>query len=406
MATTRSVPASLRSIAVAADIRFDGQRPWDLQVHDSQFFGELVRRGSLALGEGYVAGQWDCDQLDELINRLLRVRANQPLSLRGAISAAVERLRDQLINPQSLARAFRVGRQHYDIDHRVYAATLDRRLVYSCGHWQEASSLEEAQLQKLERICRKLQMQPGQRLLDVGCGWGSLAAHAAEHHGVRVTAITVSAAQYLWVREHYGHLPIQVELCDYRSLPGLLRGRFERIASVGMFEHVGQRNHPCFFRCMQQLMEADGLLLLHTIGHAGPRGGTDPWIDAYVFPGGRLPSATEVCRASAPHLRLEDWENFGGDYVRTLLAWWQNFQARWPELQGHLGEKFYRFWRYYLLSCAGYFRSGQGQVWQLVMSRPESSRVYRSLRPKLSGSASIQQPQGAAEVSPSCFSRP
>jgi len=383
MASQASVPSSLKAISSAADIRFDGQRPWDLQVHDPGLFSDLLQRGSLALGEGYVAGLWDCDQLDELITRLLQVRANQPLSLRAALTAALERAREQLLNPQSLARAFRVGRQHYDIDHRVYQATLDRRLVYSCGYWKGVSSLEDAQLQKLERICRKLQLQPGQRLLDVGCGWGSLAAHAAEHHGVRVTGITVSAAQYLWIREHYGQLPIEVELCDYRSLPALLSGRFDRIASVGMFEHVGPRNHETFFRCMRQLMDADGLLLLHTIGHGGRHGGTDPWIDAYVFPGGRLPSAVELCSASSPHLRLEDWENFGADYVRTLRAWWHNFQGRWPELQPQLGAGFYRFWRYYLLSCAGYFRSGQGQLWQLVMSRPESSRVYRSLRPEV-----------------------
>lgn len=378
-----SIPQSLQSIARAADIRFDGQRPWDLQVHDSSLYTDLLQRGSLALGEGYVAGAWDCEQLDELIARLLRVRANRPLSPKALLTLLVDRLRDQLGNPQSLARAFRVGRQHYDIDHRVYEATLDPRLVYSCGYWDGVNSLDQAQYQKLERICRKLQLQPGQRMLDVGCGWGALAAHAAEHHGVQVTGITVSAAQYLWIKEHYGHLPIEVQLCDYRSLPGLLNGRFQRIASVGMFEHVGPRNHAAFFQCMSQLLDADGLLLLHTIGHAARRGGTDPWIDAYVFPGGRLPSATEVCSASSDHLRLEDWENFGTDYVRTLLAWWDNFNANWWRLQPHFSEGFYRFWRYYLLSCAGYFRSGQGQLWQLVMSRLDSTQMYRSLRPQL-----------------------
>lgn len=383
MPSSTPIPAALRAIAQAADIRFDGQRPWDLQVHDPALYADVLHRGSLALGEGYVAGRWDCDQLDQLMARLLRVRANRPLSWQAWIPLVVERLRDRLANPQSLVASFRVGRQHYDIDHRVYAATLDSRLVYSCGYWHGATSLEQAQHQKLERICRKLQLQPGQRLLDVGCGWGSLAAHAAEHYGVEVTAITVSAAQYLWVRETYAHLPITVQLCDYRSLPGLVRSRFDRIASVGMFEHVGPRNHRTFFRCMQQLLAGDGLLLLHTIGHGDRQGGTDPWIDAYVFPGGRLPSAPELCAASAGVLRLEDWENFGGDYGLTLLAWWQNFQTNWPRLQPHLGDGFYRFWRYYLLACAGYFQSGQGQLWQLVMSQPNCTTTYRSVRPSV-----------------------
>lgn len=378
-----AVPSSLQAVAAAADIRFDGARPWDLQVHDPGLFGDVLRRGSLALGEGYVAGRWDCEQLDQLIARLLVAGANRPLSGQASLRLLLQRLRDRLGNPQSLVRAFQVGRQHYDLDTRVYAAMLDSRMVYSCGYWQEADTLEQAQLHKLERICRKLQLQPGQTLLDVGCGWGSLAAHAAEHHGVQVTGITVSAAQYLWIRERYRHLPIRVELCDYRSLPGLLHQRFDRIASVGMFEHVGPRNHDRFFRCMRRLLTADGLLLLHSIGHGALRGGTDPWIDAYVFPGGRLPSAAELCSASSSHLRLEDWENFAGDYVLTLRAWWQNFAANWAPLQPEFGDGFYRFWRYYLLSCAGYFLSGQGQLWQLVMSRPELPQTYRSLRPQL-----------------------
>ena len=375
------IPQPLREIADAADIRFDGARPWDLQVHDADLYSDLLRRGSLALGEGYVKGRWDCEQLDQLIARLLRARANRPLSWQASVRWLGQWLNDWIQNPQSLQRAFQVGRQHYDIDQRVYRATLDSRMVYSCGYWQWATNLEQAQLHKLERICRKLQLQSGQRLLDVGCGWGALAAHAAMHHGVSVVGITVSAAQCLWIREHFAHLPIQVELCDYRSLHSLLDERFERIVSVGMFEHVGPRNHERFFRCMRQKLDADGLLLLHTIGHAARRGGTDPWIDAYVFPGGRLPSAPELSLASCAHLRLEDWENFGGDYVRTLLAWWQNFQANWPQLRSEYGEDFYRFWRYYLLSCAGYFQSGQGQLWQMVMSRPDHVHVYRSCRP-------------------------
>lgn len=381
MAEHKGIPASLQAIAAAADVRFDGSRPWDFQVHDPALFRELLRHGSLALGERYVAGIWDCEQLDELIARLLRVHANRPLSPRASLAQALQQLGDHICNPQSLARSLRVGRHHYDIDHRVYAATLDSRMVYSCGYWEGTADLEQAQLQKLERICQKLQLQSGQRLLDVGCGWGALAVHAAKEHGVQVTGITISSAQYLWIREHHGHLPIQVELCDYRSLPELCNDRFDRIASVGMFEHVGPRNYRSFFRCMQQLLDVDGLMLLHTIGHCGAHGGTDPWIDAYVFPGGRLPSAPEICRAYCSHLRLEDWENFGPDYIQTLTAWWQNFASKWPQIQDKFSQNFYRFWRYYLLSCTGYFRSGQGQLWQLVMSRLDSNRLYRSQRP-------------------------
>jgi cyclopropane-fatty-acyl-phospholipid synthase len=375
------VPASLAAIAQAADVRFNGDRPWDLQVHNPRLYGRLLRHGSLALGNGYVRGDWDCQQLDELICRLLRSDGNRPLTLRSRLIDLGRILRDQLTNPQGLHRAFAVGRRHYDIDPRVYAAMLDPQMVYSCGYWRQANSLSEAQDHKLRLICEKLQLRPGMRLLDVGCGWGSLAAYACRHYGVEVVGITVSAQQARWIAEHLAHLPIRVELCDYRELPARDPGPFDRIASVGMFEHVGRRNDAAFFRTLQHLLHPDGLVLLHTIGTARSTPRTDPWIDRYIFPGGRLPSACQLSRGFEPQFLIEDWENFGADYDRTLLAWWQNFEEAWPALERDSRPEFFRFWRYYLLSCAGFFRSRQGQLWQVVLSRPERSVPYQSWRP-------------------------
>ena len=198
---------------------------------------------------------------------------------------------------------------------------------------------------------------------------------------MEVLGITVSARQAEAIRERHGDLPLQVVQCDYRRLPELQAGPFDRIASIGMFEHVGRRNDKAFHRIVRQALEPDGLALLQTIGSARTTQRIDRWIDTHIFPGGRLPSAAQLCKGLEQHFLIEDWENFGLDYDRTLMAWWQNFEAAWPELRRACSEEFHRFWRYYLLSCAGFFRSREGQLWQVVLSRPERNRSYRSWRP-------------------------
>ena len=376
-----AVPASLSAIAERADVRFNGDRPWDLRVHNDALYGALLRHGSRALGDGYVRGDWDCDRIDELICRLLRVNAHRPLSRRAWLRDWLVQLYEQLGNPQALRRAFVVGERHYDINPRVYAAMLDPLMTYSCGYWRQADDLVTAQEHKLRLICEKLQLEPGMRLLDIGCGWGSLAAFACRHYGVEVLGITVSRCQAESIRERLADLPVQVVLCDYRQLPLLQAGRFDRIASVGMFEHVGRRNDAAFHRIVHQSLEADGLALLQTIGTACTDHGRDDWIETHVFPGGRLPSASQLCRGLEGLFLIEDWENFGPDYDRTLMAWCRNFEAAWPTLQCDSSADFQRFWRYYLLSCAGFFRSRHGQLWQVVISKPERSIPYRSWRP-------------------------
>jgi cyclopropane-fatty-acyl-phospholipid synthase len=376
-----TIPNCLTAITDAADVRFNGDRPWDLRVHNTQLYGRLLRQGSLALGDGYVRGDWDCDRIDELICRLLRADANRPLSSTAWLRDAALQLRERIGNPQSRRRAFVVGKRHYDIDPRVYAAMLDPQLTYSCGYWRQANDLITAQDHKLRLICEKLKLRPGLRLLDIGCGWGSLAGYASRHYGVEVLGLTVSARQAELMRERLVQLPVQVMLCDYRQLPQLQAGRFDRIASVGMFEHVGRRNDGAFHRTVHEALEPDGLALLQTIGTARPSLRTDAWIDRHIFPGGRLPAASELSRGLERHFLIEDWENFGPDYDRTLMAWWQNFEAAWPDLQRDSTTEFYRFWRYYLLSCAGFFRSRQGQLWQVVFSRPERRGTYQSWRP-------------------------
>jgi cyclopropane-fatty-acyl-phospholipid synthase len=188
--------------------------------------------------------------------------------------------------------------------------------------------------------------------------------------------VTVSREQQRLAAERCADLPVDIRLMDYRKL----RGEFDKVVSVGMFEHVGPKNYPAYFDTVARLMKRDGLFLLHTIGTHRTHPYVDPWIDRYIFPNGKLPSAAEITSATDGLLLVEDWHNFGQDYDRTLMAWWENFDRAWPALESRYGRRFYRMWRYYLMSCAGFFRSHQGQLWQVVLGRRQRGPVYRSIR--------------------------
>jgi cyclopropane-fatty-acyl-phospholipid synthase len=375
---TRSVrvPPALADLLAQAGVAVNRPGPANLQVYDERVFDEVLARWSLGLGETYVDGLWDCERLDEFFTAVLRAdldrRALGPARLRLALAA----LRARLANLQSRARAFEVGERHYDIGNDVFEAMLDRRMIYSCAYWADATTLDAAQEAKLDLICRKLQLAPGERLLDIGCGWGGLARYAAERHGVSVTGITVSKEQAELARSRCRGLPVEIRVEDYRSL----QGRYDKIVSVGMFEHVGRKNYAVYFDTVQRLLDGEGLFLLHTIGARIYTEALDPWIDRHIFPNGQLPAPAELAGTIEPRFIVEDWHNFGPDYDRTLMCWWENFDAAWPRLRERYGERFYRMFKYYLLACAGLFRSRQGQLWQLVLSPREREGVYRSVR--------------------------
>jgi cyclopropane-fatty-acyl-phospholipid synthase len=374
-----AVPASLARMLSRVDVRTDGRRPWDLQVHSPALWRRLLTDWSLGLGESYMDGEWDCERLDQLFDRLLRGRLDAQAMGWARLKLAASLLPYRLVNHQRASRAHVVGERHYDIGNDLFTRMLDPAMVYSCAYWAHAHTLETAQQDKLAMICQKLALSPGMSVLDIGCGWGGLALHAARHHGVRVTGITVSREQQSWAQAEAQAqgLPVDIRLQDWRTLTG----RFDRIVSVGMFEHVGPRNYAAFFQRAQALLDPQGLFLLHTIGVDRATARTDPWTEKYIFPGGKLPAAHELARHFEPEFVLEDWHAFGADYDRTLMAWHARFEAAWPELRAHYDERFRRMWRYYLLSCAGFFRSRQGQLWQLVLSPRERSGIYRSIRP-------------------------
>lgn len=357
-----------------AGIRLNGSDPWDVQVHNNALFSRIARHGTLGLGEAYIDGWWDCEALDEMITR--GFRAGLEDKVRNNLRFWLYLVGSRLVNRQSRGRAFQVAEQHYDIGNDVFESMLDPHMNYSCAFWDGAQTLEEAQIAKMQMICAKLRLEPKMQVLDIGCGWGGLACWMAQHHGVSVTGVTVSNEQAQLARERCAGLPVTIEIRDYREL----EGQFDRIVSVGMFEHVGPRNYRTFFGKTRSLLKDQGLFLLHTIG-AG-RGGfaTDRWIEKYIFPNGVLPPAPTLAEHAGAFFSIEDWHNFGADYDPTLMAWYQNFNDAWPTLKDHYGERFKRMYDYYLLVCAGSFRSRENHLWQLVLSVGGITGGYRAPR--------------------------
>ena len=373
----RTTVEDLQDILALAGVSFNGEQPWDIAVHDSALYQRILSQGSLGLGEAYMDGLWDCPALDQLFDRLLSIEnLEKKLSKRALLRLAVKAGQNRLRNMQSSKRAFQVGEQHYDIGNDLFEVMLDPTMSYSCGYWENAATLEQAQRNKLDMICQKLELKQGERLLDIGCGWGGLVKHAAEHYGVEAVGITISQEQQALALARCKGLPVRIELTDYREL----RGAFDKIVSVGMFEHVGLKNYRIYFKKVSELLAAEGLFLLHTIGTCNRvSAAPDPWINKYIFPNSKLPATGDIAKAAAGFV-LEDWHNFGLDYDRTLMAWAERFDQHWDSLRDRYSERFYRMWKYYLLFCAGFFRSRRGQVWQIVFSKRARRQGYRSQR--------------------------
>lgn len=345
-----------------AGIEINGSHPYDIQVTNPKFYKRVLHQGSLGLGESYMDGWWHCARLDEFIKRVISadLESSLKLNLQDMLRIAGARL----VNHQSKKRAWIVGKEHYDLGNDLFTLMLDPWMQYSCGYWKEAKTLHEAQQSKLKMICEKLQLKPGMTLLDIGCGWGGLAAYAAEHYGVKVTGLTISAEQQQFARSRCGHLDVEILLEDYRDL----KSQFDRIVSVGMFEHVGPKNYDTYFQAVNRNLHPDGIFLLHTIGSNKTDLNVDPWIDKYIFPNGCLPSVRHIAEASEPWFVMEDWHNFGCDYDKTLMAWESRFQASWQQLEERYTPRFRRMFTYYLNACAGAFRARNIQLWQVVFT--------------------------------------
>jgi cyclopropane-fatty-acyl-phospholipid synthase len=363
---------SAEKIFETLDIRTNGDRPWDIRIHNPNFYERVLTGGSLALGESYMDGWWDCRALDQFFDRILQYRIDKKLRTNIKLFLRVL-FKVKIMNAQSKSRAYVIGKRHYDIGNNFFSIMLDKGLNYSCGYWKKAKTLDNAQEAKLELICQKIGLKPGMKVLDVGCGWGGFAKYAAEKFGVSVYGITVSQKQVKFANKVCQGLNVKIEQKDYREL----KEKFDRIISIGMFEHVGYKNYGIFMKVIHRCLKADGLFLLHTIAGNTSVNSTDPWIDKYIFPNSMLPSAKQITSAVEGLFVLEDWHSFGQYYDKTLMAWYKNFTKNWPRIKDIYDKRFYRMWTYYLLSCAGSFRSRRNQLWQIVFSKNGIKGGYR-----------------------------
>lgn len=354
-----------------AGVTINGNKPYDIQVNDERTFQKIIAQQNLGLGESYMNGWWTCQQIDEFTNRIFLSGAN---NLKPTLSLALTFLSARLSNRQSLSRASQVCETHYDIGNDLFEKMLDPRMVYTCAYWENTDNLADAQIAKMDMICRKLQFSEGMKVLDIGCGWGSFMKYASEKYGVECIGYTLSKNQVDLGKELCKGLPVTFVLDDYRKITG----KFDRIVSIGMFEAVGYKNFRTFMEVVARSLKPDGLMLLHTMGANNYAYHCDPWYDKYIFPNGMVPSFEQISKAFDSLLMLEDVHNIGPNYDKTLMAWNNNFQNGWSDLKNSYSETFKRMWEFYLLQVAGTFRSRNQQLWQIILSPIGSKQInYR-----------------------------
>jgi len=351
-----------------------GEPHLGIRLHDRRAVFDLATDPDLKLGELYMDGRLTIEGGDvaDLLALLMRnLNVSKPSGLHKVLRAVRTKLRAlSQYNPAS--RAKRNVAHHYDLSSELYARFLDRDRQYSCAYFPRGDeTLEEAQIAKKRHIAAKLLLdRPGLKILDIGCGWGGLALDLARDSGANVLGVTLSEEQIAMARERSEKARLndrcRFELVDYRALSGV----YDRIVSVGMFEHVGAPHYRQFFGKMRQLLADDGVMLLHTIGRLDGPGSTNPWIAKYIFPGGYVPSLSELTAAvEKSGLLITDIESLRLHYAKTLAEWRRRFNAQRPEIANLYDERFCRMWEFYLAGAEMAFRYDDQVVFQVQLAR-------------------------------------
>lgn len=368
------VAKSLVSKAFAkVDIQIHGSRPWDLKVNDERFYMKLLIKGPLGFGEAFVDDWIECDRFDECLTRILKLESkNHPVMMWSWLRAYFTDL--------SSKKRGKIGSAiHYNFEKLIYEKMLDKAMTYSIGYWGENDDLERAQEKKLDLICRKLHLEPGMRVLDIGCGWGSFAQYATRMYNVSVVGINIAEKQIELAQQKYSHLPIEFRVQDYRDL----KGNFDRIVSIGMAEHVGLKNYKRYLKIIRDCLKDEGLCLIEISTNTAMGSlarAMDPWFMRYFFPTAWLPTLCQFTCAADGLLLLEDLHNITENSEKTFLAWWDNLNKNWASLQNEIDHRTYLMFKYYLLSSVGAFRGGVARYWQLVFSKGDLPHEYRCAR--------------------------
>lgn len=365
----------VEEILALADVKINGDRPSDIRVYDERLYNRLLSDGSLGLGEAYMDGWWDADSLDECMCKLLSARLEEKVKPTWAMTW--NHLKAKFFNMQAKGdRSKKVINEHYEIGDDLYELMLGDTLAYTCAYWKNSTTLDEAQNKKFDLIAKKLDLKPGMRVLDLGCGWGGFAAHIAKNYGAQVVAVNLSEKQCAYAKKKCEGLSVEVRNQDYREA----EGQFDRVISIGLMEHVGQKNYKDFMVLIHSCLKEDGLALVHTIGRNSSTLTTEPWIGKYIFPHGHLPSITQIGESIEELFVMEDWHNMGANYDATLMSWYKNFEKNWSKIKSTYPDPFFKMWKYYLLSCAGSFRARNIQLWQIVLSKKGVAGGYDSVR--------------------------
>lgn len=341
------------------DVRINGDRPHDIQVHNPQFYRRVLANYSLGVGEGYMDGDWSCQDLEGMLTKCLQTFS------KSENASIFSGLQHRLLNMQSVIRSKKVAKEHYDIGNDLYEAMLDPYMQYSCGYWKEAGSLEEAQIAKMDLICRKLRLKKGCTVLDIGCGYGGLMKYMIDDYEVDAAGLTVSEEQQKYGTEKYGLDKLHLQ--DYRELFDYPPKSYDRVVAVGPLEHVGYKNYPGFFKAARHVLKDDGIFLLHGIGGNVSVTRPDDWVDKYIFPNGMTPSISQIGKAIEGLWVMEDWHNFGPSYARTLDAW-NRRSKEFFKGSDRYSARFQRMWEFYLVGCKVVFDIRASQLWQVLLT--------------------------------------
>lgn len=370
----------LQKVLSEIGVTINGNKPYDIKIHDNRVYTEILKKQNIGAGESYMNGWWDCDQLDELFYRVCRHKLYDKLN--SSLTANYLYFRNSFINQQSRSKSETVAKVHYNLGNKLYERMLGKSMAYTCGYWKDARNLDEAEFAKYELVCKKLYLKPGEKVLELGCGWGGLAKYMAEKYSCEVVACDIGKEPAGYAKNLCKDLPVKIYQCDYRDV-GIYNPnaeKFDKIVSVGVLEHVGYKNYATFLDISRRFIKDDGIFLLHSIGGNKTLNYCDPWIDKYIFPHGHLPSLKQLGDAFENRFIVEDLQNFGAYYDKTLLAWYDNLNANWDELKSDYNERFYRMMKYYLLSCAGAFRARDMELWQFALTPQGMPHGYTTFR--------------------------
>jgi cyclopropane-fatty-acyl-phospholipid synthase len=345
-----------------AGVPINSPEPWSIHVKNEMLWDRVVSQHELGLGESYMDGWWECQAIDQMLTKL--VTADAVSQLTPSLSIIWSAIKSNILNMQTKTRAAKNAKHHYNIGNELYERMLDSEMAYSCGYWKRAKNLNEAQLDKFDLICKKLKLEKGMTLLDIGSGWGGFLRHAVKNYGVIATGVSPADQQILLAKARSVGLNINFYQMDYRDLTG----RFDRIVSIGMMEHVGPKNFKEFFEKCEELLTDDGIMLHHLISSTRSQYETDGFFNRYIFPGGVIPSPAQITRAAEDIFVLEDVHNFGLDYDKTLMSWHRNISQKWDEIPEY-DIRFKRMWDYYLLASAAGFRSRNLNLNQYVFRK-------------------------------------